>query len=73
MGHIGFFCIFRYALIFSNFGAVVKASKGIQESAAAEPMFLAQGVPVPCCECGKQMVSVTLNCSVCQGKFSESY
>lgn len=52
---------------------MVKASKGIWESTAAEPMLLAQGVPVPCCECGKQMVSVILNCSVCQGKFSESY
>lgn len=51
------------ALTFSNFGPVVKATKGICESAPAENMFLALGIPVWLCEClfiGEEMVLASL-------------
>lgn len=43
--------MFIHALMFPNFGTVVKASEEIREPAAAENKFLALGVPVPFCEC----------------------
>lgn len=68
--------MFMRALMFSKFGTVVKASKGIHESAAAENMFLALDVPVQLCEClfiGEEMALSSLYFSVCREKFSETY
>lgn len=62
--------------MFCKFETVVKASKGICESAAAENMFLALDVPVWLCEClftGEEMALSSLYCSVCQGKFLDTY
>lgn len=65
-----------HALMFSNFGTVVKASKGIRESAAAEKMFPALEAPVWLCEClclGEVMALAGLHCTVCPGTFSKAY
>lgn len=60
--------------MFSNFETVVKALKGIYESAAAENMFLAVGIPVWLCEClvtGGEMALSSLY--ICQRNFLETY
>lgn len=68
--------MFTHALLFSNFGTMVKGSKGIHECAAAENMFLALDFA-----CDSVNISTlvrkgclsSLYCSVCQGKFSGTY
>lgn len=66
--------MFVHALVFSNFGTVVKASKAVCESAAAENTFLALEVPmwlsvspIP----GEELSN--LYCGVFQEKFLETY
>lgn len=66
--------MFMHALVFPNFGTVVKASKGVCESAAAVNTFLALEVPVwmsVCLILGEELSN--LSSGVHQGKFLETY